>query len=120
MKTQSNKTPTRKSTKTKKTASQHRGRSKPNAAATKSVAKMRAAPRLAKPSNTAPATSSKLATIIEMLKRPNGTTINDMSSATGWQTHSVRGLLSGTIKKKLCLKLTSEKVEGIRSYRIGA
>lgn len=118
MKTQSNKTPARKSA--KKTTSQHRGRSKPNIAATKSAAKVRAVPRLAKLSKVAPATSSKLATVIQMLKRPSGTTINDLSTATGWQTHSVRGLLSGTIKKKLGLKLTSEKMEGVRSYRIGA
>lgn len=118
MKTQSNKTAARKST--KKTASQHHGRSKPNAAATKSGAKVRSVPRLAKSSNTAPVTSSKIATVIEMLKRPNGTTINEMSTATGWQTHSVRGLLSGTIKKKLGLKLTSVKADGVRTYQIGA
>lgn len=118
MKTHSNKTAARKLT--KKTALQHQVRSKPNAAATKSTTKMRAAPRMAKPSNAASTTSSKLATVIQMLKRPSGTTINDLSAATGWQTHSVRGLLSGTIKKKLGLKLTSEKAEGIRSYRIGA
>ena len=118
MKTQNNKTPARKPT--KKTASQHQGRSMPNAASTKTAAKKRAAPRFAKPSSAAPATSSKLATVIQMLKRPGGTTINDLSTATGWQTHSVRGLLSGTIKKKLGLKLTSEKVEGVRSYRIGS
>tara|TARA_R110002074_G_scaffold401345_1_gene599219 strand:- start:1481 stop:1837 length:357 start_codon:yes stop_codon:yes gene_type:complete len=118
MKTQSNKAPARKPT--KKTASQHHRRAKPNAAATKSVAKMRAAPRLAKPSGTGATTSSKLATVIQMLKRPSGTSINDLTAATGWQTHSVRGLLSGTIKKKLGLKLTSEKVAGVRSYRIGS
>ncbi|MDO8421429.1 MAG: DUF3489 domain-containing protein [Parvibaculum sp.] len=118
MKTQSNKTQARKPT--KKSAPQHQARSKPSAAAIKPTAKTRAAPRVAKPSSTAPTTSSKLATVIQMLKRPSGTTINDLSAATGWQTHSVRGLLSGTIKKKLGLKLTSEKVEGVRSYRIGA
>lgn len=118
MKTQRNKTTALKHA--KKTASQHQGRSNPNAASTKTAAKTRTAPRLAMPSGTAPTTSSKLATVIQMLKRPGGTTINDLSAATGWQTHSVRGLLSGTIKKKLGLKLTSEKVEGVRSYRIDA
>lgn len=118
MKPQSNKTPARKPT--KKTASQHQGRARPNAAVTKPAAKIRTAPRLAKPSKAASATSSKLATVIQMLRRPDGTTINDLSAATGWQTHSVRGLLSGTIKKKLGLKLISEKIEGVRSYRIGS
>ena len=119
MKTQSNKAPARKPTK-KTAASQHHRRAKPNAATTKSATTKRAAPRLAKPSGTAPTTSTKLATVIQMLKRPGGTTINDLSAATGWQTHSVRGLLSGTVKKKLGLKLTSEKIEGVRSYRIGS
>lgn len=118
MKTQSNKTTARKHT--KKTASQHQGRSKPTATAIKPSAKMRGAPQLAKPSNAISTKSSKLATVIEMLKRPDGTTIDDMSAATGWQAHSVRGLLSGTIKKKLGLNLISQKVEGVRSYRIGS
>ena len=118
MKTQSNKATARKST--KKTASQHHRRAKPNAAATKSATTKRAAPQLPKPANAAPTTSSKLATVIQMLEHPGGTTINDLSAATGWQTHSVRGLLSAKIKKKLGLKLTSEKVEGVRSYRIGS
>lgn len=118
MKTQSNKTKPWKST--KKTASQHKVRLKPTASATRPSARMRGAPQLAKPSNAISTKSSKLATVVEMLKRPNGTTIDDLSTATGWQTHSVRGLLSGTIKKKLGLKLISEKIEGIRSYRIDA
>lgn len=118
MKPQSNKTTTSKPA--KKTASQHQGRSRPNTPAARSAATKRAARRLAKPSNAAPTAPSKLATVIQMLKRPSGTTINDLSTATGWQTHSVRGLLSGTIKKKLGLKLTSEKTEGVRSYRISA
>lgn len=117
MKTQSKKTEARKPA--KKTASQHIGRSKPSAAATKPAAKKRAAPRLARHSKAAPTTSSKLAIVIQMLHRPNGTTIEDMTAAMGWQAHSVRGLLSGTIKKKLGLKLISERVDGVRSYRIG-
>lgn len=118
MKTQSNKTTARKPT--KKTASQHQGRSRPNTPSTKPAAKMRAAPRSPRAANATSTTSSKLATVIQMLKRPGGTTINYLSAATGWQTHSVRGLLSGTIKKKLGLKLISEKIEGVRSYRIGS
>jgi hypothetical protein len=40
--------------------------------------------------------------------------------ATGWQAHSVRGAISGALKKKLKLKVASEVVEGRgRVYRIG-
>ena len=61
---------------------------------------------------------TKLAEIIRLLSRKNGTTINDMVTATGWQAHSVRGANSGTIKKKLGLKIVSEKQNGARRYRV--
>ncbi len=62
---------------------------------------------------------TKQAILIEMLRRPNGATIEQMSAKTGWQAHSVRGAISGTLKKKLHLAVTSEKVEGSgRVYRI--
>ena len=117
MKTQANKSPARKPT--KKTAAQPQRRSKPKITTAKGPAKSKATERT-KPVVPTTQTPSKLAAVIEMLKRPSGTTVNDMSTATGWQTHSVRGLLSGTIKKKLGLKLTSVKVGGVRTYRIGA
>ena len=117
MKPQSNKPTTRKPT--KKTAPQHSGHSKPTAPVTKPKANVRATTRSSKPSETAPRTPSKLNSIIEMLKRPEGSTINDLSAATGWQTHSVRGFLSGTVKKRLGLTLTSETTDKLgRRYRI--
>ncbi len=62
---------------------------------------------------------TKQAILIEMLRRPNGATIQQMSAKTGWQAHSVRGAISGTLKKKLGLPVTSETVEGSgRVYRI--
>ena len=62
---------------------------------------------------------SKAALVLELLKGPSGTTLNAMQAATGWQAHSVRGFLSGTIRKKLGLALTSEKPdEGERVYRL--
>ncbi len=62
---------------------------------------------------------TKQAVLIEMLRRPNGATIQQMSAKTGWQTHSVRGAISGALKKKLGLPVTSETVEGRgRVYRI--
>jgi hypothetical protein len=60
----------------------------------------------------------KIANVIAMLRRPKGASITDLCKATGWQAHSVRGALSGTIKKKLGFKVTSEKSDGVRVYRI--
>ena len=53
-----------------------------------------------------------------MLQSPSGTTIAAMTKATGWQQHSVRGFLAGVVRKRLKLKLGSEKVDGNRVYRI--
>lgn len=55
-----------------------------------------------------------------MLQSPKGTTIAAMMKATGWQQHSVRGFLAGVIRKRLKLKLDSQKVDGNRIYRIAA
>jgi hypothetical protein len=64
-------------------------------------------------------TGTKQAILIEMLKRPKGVTIAEMATKTGWQAHSVRGAISGTLKKKLGLAVTSERVgDGPRRYRI--
>jgi hypothetical protein len=64
-------------------------------------------------------TGTKQALLIDLLKRKAGATIDEVVKATGWQAHSVRGAISGTLKKKLGLDVTSEKVEGRgRVYRI--
>jgi len=63
---------------------------------------------------------SKQATLIKLLKRPGGTTIDEMAKATGWQRHSVRGVISGILKKRLGLSIASEKEERGRVYRIAA
>lgn len=56
--------------------------------------------------------NSKQALVIEMLKRPEGATIAQISEATGWQAHTVRGTFAGALKKKLGLNIVSEKIEG--------
>ena len=61
---------------------------------------------------------SKQAAVIAMLQRPAGATVEEVASATGWQRHTVRGLFSGTLKKKLGLALASAKEERGRVYRI--
>jgi uncharacterized protein DUF3489 len=61
---------------------------------------------------------SKQDAVIAMLRRPEGATVDEVASATGWQRHTVRGVFSGTLKKKLGLTLASAKEERGRVYRI--
>jgi hypothetical protein len=63
--------------------------------------------------------NSKQATVIEMLRRPEGATVDQVMAVTGWQRHTVRGTFSGALKKKLGLALTSAKIGDARVYRIG-
>ena len=55
---------------------------------------------------------TKQAQIIAMLQRPEGASIAEMVEATSWQAHSVRGMMSGVLKKTLGLPVSAEKVEG--------
>ena len=62
---------------------------------------------------------SKSAAVITLLRRPQGATIQELMEATEWQSHSVRGFLAGTVRKKLNLKLTSTKPQnGDRCYKV--
>src|SRR5258708_19193502 len=61
---------------------------------------------------------SKQATVIALLSRPEGATVAEVVAATGWQPHTVRGLFSGTLKKKLGLELGSVPADRGRVYRI--
>ena len=62
---------------------------------------------------------TKQALLVDLLKSRSGATIDEAVAATGWQAHSVRGAISGTLKKKLGLAVTSEPVEKRgRVYRI--
>ncbi|MFT3810521.1 MAG: DUF3489 domain-containing protein [Micropepsaceae bacterium] len=62
--------------------------------------------------------TSKLGMLITLLKRPKGAGLDDMCIATGWQAHSVRGAISGSLKKKLGLTVTSSVEGETRIYRI--
>ncbi len=65
--------------------------------------------------------SGKTGRVLELLQRPGGATLPQLVAATRWQSHSVRGFLSGTLKKKMGLKIESTKeAGGIRSYSIKA
>jgi hypothetical protein len=64
---------------------------------------------------------SKAAKILDLLKRPGGATSKELQKASGWQPHSVRGFLSGTVGKKMGLTITSTKGDdGERSYSVKA
>jgi len=63
---------------------------------------------------------SKQDQIVTLLRQPGGATLEALVKTTGWQKHSVRGFLAGTVRKKLKLPLLSLKIDGIRTYRVGA
>jgi hypothetical protein len=64
---------------------------------------------------------SKKAIVLEFLRRPEGVTLQEIMSATGWMAHSVRGFLSGALGKKMGLTVESFKTaEGARAYRLKA
>ena len=65
----------------------------------------------AAPKARTPREGTKQATLIAMLRAPDGATIEEIMAATGWQSHTVRGAMAGALKKKLGLEVTSEKVE---------
>jgi hypothetical protein len=65
------------------------------------------------------AEKTKLAQLEAMLRRPDGATIEQISKSLDWQSHSVRGAMSGALKKKQGLTITNEKADdGRRVYRI--
>lgn len=67
-----------------------------------------------------PARTTKIDTVITMLRRKNGADAPALSEATGWQLHSVRGAIAGHIKKKLGLVVVTTKTDGKTIYRIEA
>lgn len=65
-----------------------------------------------------PGRDTKQAQMITLLRRPKGATIEELTAATGWQQHSVRGALSGALKKRLGLMIESSEEDRGRVYRI--
>jgi hypothetical protein len=90
--------------------------------AKRSSSKKAAAPtaKATKASSGRPSPDTKQDRVVALLQQPGGAALDVLVEATGWQKHSVRGFLAGTVRKKLKLPLISEKVDGIRTYRIGA
>lgn len=91
----------------------------PLATATKGPAASPAKPA-AQGANGGPRAGSKLEMLLALLKRPEGASIEALAKATGWQAHSVRGAIAGTIKKKLGHDVKSERRDnGERIYSLG-
>jgi hypothetical protein len=64
---------------------------------------------------------SKGANVVDLLRRKEGATVAEMTGATGWQPHSVRGFLFGALKKKLGLEVSSTREsDAVRRYRISS
>jgi uncharacterized protein DUF3489 len=64
---------------------------------------------------------TKTAKILALLRRPAGASLSELKKATGWQAHSVRGFLSGAVKKKMGLRIDSApRDNGERAYRVAS
>jgi hypothetical protein len=98
------------------------------ATATKTASRKKGAPKAKKAAKKAkraarkaavPRESSKKRTVIEMLRAKGGATMAEIMKSTNWQAHSVRGFVSGTLTKKLDLKVESSCSDsGERTYKI--
>ena len=87
----------------------------------KRKAKAKARPGKAAPADKpAPRTGTKQAQMIELLRRPEGATIEQIADATGWQHHTIRGAISGALKKKLGLNVEATRTREVGPNRTGA
>lgn len=78
-----------------------------------------AAGKVAKAASSKPV-GTKAEIVLKKLQSARGASVETLMELTGWQAHSVRGFLSGTVKKKLGLNLISEAgLDGLRRYRVG-
>jgi len=67
-----------------------------------------------------PPATSKLDQLTALLSRKEGATLADLTAATAWQSHSVRGAIAGALKKKRGLTIVSQKIDGVRVYSLAA
>ena len=115
----------------KKGASQKKGAPKANKGAKKAAKQAKVAPKkqakekvaskkAAKVKEAAvPREFSKKSIVLDLLRRPKGATMAEIAKATDWQNHSIRGFISGTITKKMGLKVDSTKnADGGRNYKL--
>ena len=92
---------------------------KPNPPPTKSRRKKKLSNGHSSTPTASPPARSKQDRCLDLLARREGTTLAELVAVTAWQPHSVRGFLSGTVKKKLGLTLhAAQRNDGARRYRI--
>jgi hypothetical protein len=90
------------------------------------AAKRGAKAKTAKPGKGAPAekptprAGTKQALLIELLQRPEGATVEQIAAATGWQQHTIRGAISGALKKKLGLNVEATRTREVGPNKVGA
>lgn len=78
---------------------------------------MESDPDTEKADDAGPRLTFKVDAVIAMLRRPRGASLAELMVETGWQRHSVRGALSGVIKKRLGAPVCSQREDGERRYR---
>jgi Protein of unknown function (DUF3489) len=90
------------------------------------AAKRKANAKAAKPAKAvtvdkpAPRAGTKQAQMIELLKRPEGATVEQIATATGWQKHTIRGAISGALKKKMGLTVEATRTREVGPEKTGA
>lgn len=89
----------------------------PTGAAPAPSATKSSSPSRPRKANAVPTTKAE--TLIQLLRHKDGATLAQMTKATGWQGHSVRGFLSGALRKKRGLTVLTDRVDGILRYRLG-
>ena len=62
--------------------------------------------------------SGKLGRLVELMRRPEGASLQQLCAETNWQPHSVRGALAGSLKRSRGYEIASERIDGVRIYRI--
>ena len=70
------------------------------------------------PENNSPRGGSKQALLCELMRRDTGASLQELTSATSWQPHTVRAALTGLRKRGL--EVAKEKVDGLTRYRLQA